>query len=287
MKEREREKKKTFPKCHCQMLVLALERATDGHDSLPLSNGTWKHPNTDKRKKKNWKTKTKTKSKGGGGVTAFREFSSDGEKKGGEGKKETPITPPPQKNHNHEGKTTKEKKGEDFACSESPCSSVQWNAARASLVKRAREWTPAQLRGGGGWWWWRGGWLWVWCRLGGQVGEGSGQGLKGTAVCCGLVKLPFYYFFSVQTVAYIFIFVLFFPMLGTGSSAKMMSCYLKKQTKKTPATITKKKEKVKKSPLKIVTIKKEKDTEEYRSTICVGSSSISPVLARWAGTYVS
>lgn len=25
---------KTFPKCHCQMLVLALERATDGHDSL-------------------------------------------------------------------------------------------------------------------------------------------------------------------------------------------------------------------------------------------------------------
>lgn len=27
-------KKKTFPKCHCQMLVLALERATDGHDSL-------------------------------------------------------------------------------------------------------------------------------------------------------------------------------------------------------------------------------------------------------------
>lgn len=24
---------KTFPKCHCQMLVLALERATDGHDS--------------------------------------------------------------------------------------------------------------------------------------------------------------------------------------------------------------------------------------------------------------
>lgn len=28
------EKKKPFPKCHCQMLVLALERATDGHDSL-------------------------------------------------------------------------------------------------------------------------------------------------------------------------------------------------------------------------------------------------------------
>lgn len=28
------QKKKTFPKCHCQMLVLALERATDGHDSL-------------------------------------------------------------------------------------------------------------------------------------------------------------------------------------------------------------------------------------------------------------
>lgn len=139
----------------------------------------------------------KNKNKGGR-VTAFREFSSDGEKNRVKERKKPPSRPP-QKNHNHEGKTTKEekkKKGEHFACSESPCSSVQWNTARASLVKRAREWTPVQLRGGGGGWWWRGGRLWVWCRLGGQVGEGSGQGLKGTAVCCGLVKLPFYFFFQ-------------------------------------------------------------------------------------------
>ena len=49
-------KKKTFPKCHCQMLVLALERATDGHDSLDCQMAL-KHPNTNLKQ-----------------VTAFRKY---------------------------------------------------------------------------------------------------------------------------------------------------------------------------------------------------------------------
>lgn len=77
------------------------------------------------------------------------------------------------------------------------------------------------------------------------MGEGSGRGLKGTAVCCGLVKLPFYFFFfSPDSSLHLHFCLVFFPMLGTGSSAKMMSCYLKKiKSKKKSATITKKKSK--------------------------------------------
>lgn len=41
---------KTFPKCHCQMLVLALERATNGHDSLVTVK--WHLKTFTKKKKK-------------------------------------------------------------------------------------------------------------------------------------------------------------------------------------------------------------------------------------------
>lgn len=73
----------------------------------------------------------------------------------------------------------------------------------------------------------------------GSGGGGVGSGVKRHCSLLWVGEAAVLFFFSVQTVAYIFIFVLFFPMLGTGSSAKMMSCYLKKR--KTPATITKKK----------------------------------------------
>lgn len=51
MNEKKKPPKQTFPICHCRMLVLALERATEGHDSLPLSNGTWKHPDKTRQEK--------------------------------------------------------------------------------------------------------------------------------------------------------------------------------------------------------------------------------------------
>lgn len=110
----------------------------------------------------------------------------------------------------------------------------------------------------------------------GSGGGGVGSGVKRHCSLLWVGEAAVLFFFPVQTVAYIFIFVLFFPHVRNGLVCKNDELLFKKR--KTPATITKKK--VKKSPLKIVTIKKEKDTEEYRSTICVGSSSISPVLAR-------